>query len=436
MPSVSVAGFSARHEPVADERRRDAGRTEHDHGRRQRPARGLAAVLVAARQEAGQRHEEQHDQHPCADQAERLRVRSRRRVEGVRERRERQNRRRERVSVAIIRARGELNVCVPLVAPPTRNAIPSTRTLFAMHRADERRLHDGDQPLAEREEGDEELRQVAERATARPRRPRSPAGRRAARSRRRRGARARRSRAQRPRRRARASHRRSGRPPRRRRTAPRCRARSGPGDSRSLSSSHDRRRAAGGDAPFPCARRGRDDGAGRRAVRTHGGIAGVAFARAHRSSASRSGRTRLPTSRSAGAGGWAASLLAGAQADVAQHFARSGIPPVALWNGVDVRDGSRGPLVAGALGWLECRTVAEHDAGDHTSSSARSSRPSSARRGQALVYRGGGYFPRDRRGRLRPRRRHHRQPRSSGTRSARASPANVAAAGASRRKRT
>src|SRR6266581_2424174 len=45
------------------------------------------------------------------------------------------------------------------------------------------------------------------------------------------------------------------------------------------------------------------------------------------------------------ADGWAASLLSGAQADIAQHFARRGIPPVALWVGVNVRDGARGPLV-------------------------------------------------------------------------------------------
>src|SRR6266478_2633404 len=57
------------------------------------------------------------------------------------------------------------------------------------------------------------------------------------------------------------------------------------------------------------------------------------------------------------AGGWTASLLSGAQAKVAQHFARSGIPPIALWNGVDVRDGTRGPLVNDALAWLECRTL-------------------------------------------------------------------------------
>src|SRR5215210_73322 len=66
------------------------------------------------------------------------------------------------------------------------------------------------------------------------------------------------------------------------------------------------------------------------------------------------------------ADGWTASLLSGTQPTVAQHFARSGIPPVALWNGVDVRDGSRGPLIVGALAWLECRTVSEHEAGDHT----------------------------------------------------------------------
>src|SRR5438876_367575 len=47
--------------------------------------------------------------------------------------------------------------------------------------------------------------------------------------------------------------------------------------------------------------------------------------------------------------GWAASLLAADQAAIAQHFARSGIPPVALWIGVDVRDGGSGPIVQGEL---------------------------------------------------------------------------------------
>jgi 3-hydroxy-9,10-secoandrosta-1,3,5(10)-triene-9,17-dione monooxygenase reductase component len=66
------------------------------------------------------------------------------------------------------------------------------------------------------------------------------------------------------------------------------------------------------------------------------------------------------------AGGFAISLLSEHQTDVAQHFARSGIPPVVLWEGTNVRDSARGPLVEGAVAWLECKTWAEYDAGDHT----------------------------------------------------------------------
>lgn len=93
------------------------------------------------------------------------------------------------------------------------------------------------------------------------------------------------------------------------------------------------------------------------------------------------------------AGGWAASLLAGTQRDVAQHFARSGIPPVALWIGVDIRDGARGPLVERALGWLECRTVAEHEAGDHTVFIGEVESIELGRAGEGLVYRGGDFHP-------------------------------------------
>ena len=89
------------------------------------------------------------------------------------------------------------------------------------------------------------------------------------------------------------------------------------------------------------------------------------------------------------AGGWAASLLSGEQAPVAQHFARSGIPPLALWTGVDVRDGARGPLVEGAIGWLECKTVADHDAGDHTIFVGEVESTEIGGTGDGLVYRGG-----------------------------------------------
>jgi flavin reductase (DIM6/NTAB) family NADH-FMN oxidoreductase RutF len=93
------------------------------------------------------------------------------------------------------------------------------------------------------------------------------------------------------------------------------------------------------------------------------------------------------------AGGWAASLLGGGQTRIAQHFARSGIPPLALWHGVDVRDGPRGPLVEGALGWLECRTVAENEAGDHTIFIAEVEAIELGASGEGLVYRGGGFHP-------------------------------------------
>jgi flavin reductase (DIM6/NTAB) family NADH-FMN oxidoreductase RutF len=66
------------------------------------------------------------------------------------------------------------------------------------------------------------------------------------------------------------------------------------------------------------------------------------------------------------AGGFAASLLSADQAHLAQHFARSGVPPVALWTDVATRTGVHGPLLEGALAWLECATWAEYDAGDHT----------------------------------------------------------------------
>jgi len=65
------------------------------------------------------------------------------------------------------------------------------------------------------------------------------------------------------------------------------------------------------------------------------------------------------------AGGFAVSLLAVGQDGLAQHFAR-GVPPIALWAGIDVTEGRRGPLLDGALGWIECSLTAEHATGDHT----------------------------------------------------------------------
>jgi flavin reductase (DIM6/NTAB) family NADH-FMN oxidoreductase RutF len=65
-----------------------------------------------------------------------------------------------------------------------------------------------------------------------------------------------------------------------------------------------------------------------------------------------------------GADEWTASILAGDQERLAQHFARS-VPPIALWNGIDVREDDP-RLLVGAAGWLVARTVQEHTTGDHT----------------------------------------------------------------------
>jgi flavin reductase (DIM6/NTAB) family NADH-FMN oxidoreductase RutF len=66
------------------------------------------------------------------------------------------------------------------------------------------------------------------------------------------------------------------------------------------------------------------------------------------------------------ADGFALSLLAGDQEAIAQHFAR-GVPPLAHWHGIATRPEAEGaPLLEDAIGWLECRTAAAHEAGDHT----------------------------------------------------------------------
>lgn len=59
------------------------------------------------------------------------------------------------------------------------------------------------------------------------------------------------------------------------------------------------------------------------------------------------------------------SLLAGDQDGLAGHFAR-GVPPIGLWEGVEVREGEGPPLLEGAVGWISCERADEHPTGDHT----------------------------------------------------------------------
>jgi flavin reductase (DIM6/NTAB) family NADH-FMN oxidoreductase RutF len=65
------------------------------------------------------------------------------------------------------------------------------------------------------------------------------------------------------------------------------------------------------------------------------------------------------------AGGWAVSLLGADQDELARRFA-AGRPPIVHWQGVAVREGRVAPLIEGAVGWIEARTIAGHDVGDHT----------------------------------------------------------------------
>lgn len=65
------------------------------------------------------------------------------------------------------------------------------------------------------------------------------------------------------------------------------------------------------------------------------------------------------------AGTFGVTLLAAGQEHLAQHFAR-GVPPIGLWQGIEVRDEPGPPLLAGGVGWLRGRILAAHPAGTHT----------------------------------------------------------------------
>ena len=60
-----------------------------------------------------------------------------------------------------------------------------------------------------------------------------------------------------------------------------------------------------------------------------------------------------------------ASLLAAGQESLAQHFAR-GVPPIALWEGIAIREDDGPPLLEGAIGWLTGRVSHEVAAGEDT----------------------------------------------------------------------
>jgi flavin reductase (DIM6/NTAB) family NADH-FMN oxidoreductase RutF len=93
------------------------------------------------------------------------------------------------------------------------------------------------------------------------------------------------------------------------------------------------------------------------------------------------------------AGRFAVNVLAGDQAHVAQHFARSGVPPLALFAGIALRDDTRTtePLIANAAAWLGCVIRDELPAGDHTIFLADVESIELGRDGPGLAYLGGEY---------------------------------------------
>ena len=90
------------------------------------------------------------------------------------------------------------------------------------------------------------------------------------------------------------------------------------------------------------------------------------------------------------AGGFAVSRLAGAQLEHAPHVSR-GVPPIAMGHGLDGREGDRGPLLEGAVGWLECELGDELEVGDHTFFLGRVERAVPGADKQPLLRLGGDY---------------------------------------------
>jgi flavin reductase (DIM6/NTAB) family NADH-FMN oxidoreductase RutF len=85
----------------------------------------------------------------------------------------------------------------------------------------------------------------------------------------------------------------------------------------------------------------------------------------------------------------AISVLADGQDHLAQHFAR-GVPPIAMWVGIEVREDDP-RLLAGAAGWLLATTVDQVAVGDHSLFVGAVDRLEEGRAPGSLVYLHSGY---------------------------------------------
>lgn len=94
------------------------------------------------------------------------------------------------------------------------------------------------------------------------------------------------------------------------------------------------------------------------------------------------------------AGRFAVNVLCEEQIATAQHFARSGLPPLVAWEGIALHESTLPePLIEGSLAWLGCTTVGEHGAGDHTIFVGSVDSIELGSGGRGLTYVRGGYVP-------------------------------------------
>lgn len=89
------------------------------------------------------------------------------------------------------------------------------------------------------------------------------------------------------------------------------------------------------------------------------------------------------------AGRWAASFLGAEGEEISRRFAASGADRFAGSRWIPGQTGA--PILDGAIAWVECETVAEHDAGDHLIVVGRVVALGRAPDGSPLVFFGGGY---------------------------------------------
>ena len=88
------------------------------------------------------------------------------------------------------------------------------------------------------------------------------------------------------------------------------------------------------------------------------------------------------------AGRFCVNVMASQHAEITRRFARRGVDRFA---DVDYHERSTGPGLTDALAWIDCRSEAEHDAGDHTIVVARVLAIEASPSGEPLVFFRGRY---------------------------------------------